>query len=260
MTIELDPGTEGEPDRGGRDDPARPDRAERPARPDPRLARRRHPRLPAAPAPGRRRGPRRATARSSPPACGASSPWRATSPRSQGAREAAREHQARRSPTSGSSARSSAPTTRASPSSSTPRTRCSASFADQEAAIRESLQELPSTLRGHARRRWTAATTFANVLGPASTADPRGRGAGPGAAPGAAAVREHDPGADPNQIRPFTRAVQTPVRHLDQAAKPLATTTKGLRGTFTELNQLFNALAYNPPGPRRRATSSGCRG
>ena len=59
MTIEIDPGTDGQRGQGGLDDPARADAAERPARPDPGLARRRHPLLPPAPAPGRRRGARR---------------------------------------------------------------------------------------------------------------------------------------------------------------------------------------------------------
>jgi phospholipid/cholesterol/gamma-HCH transport system substrate-binding protein len=50
------------------------------------------------------------------------------------------------------------------------------------------------------------------------------------------------------QIRPFSRAAQEPIRHLKQAAEPLAETTGGLAGAFAELNTLGNALAYNPPG------------
>ena len=51
-----------------------------------------------------------------------------------------------------------------------------------------------------------------------------------------------------DQIRPFSRSVQRPVRHLKQAADPLAQTTAGLNRSFSELNMLFNSLAYNPPG------------
>ena len=38
------------------------------------------------------------------------------------------------------------------------------------------------------------------------------------------------------------------MRHLTQAAKPLATSTKGLKTTFVEFQTLGNALGYNPPG------------
>jgi phospholipid/cholesterol/gamma-HCH transport system substrate-binding protein len=120
-------------------------------------------------------------------------------------------------------------------------------FADQQQAIRESLQELPSTLRA-TRSALDSGETFANVLGPASTdLIPAAEALGP-------ALRQTRPlfeNTTPvlqNQLRPFARAAQTPIKHLGQAAKPLATTTKGLRGTFTELTTLGNAIAYNPPG------------
>jgi phospholipid/cholesterol/gamma-HCH transport system substrate-binding protein len=120
-------------------------------------------------------------------------------------------------------------------------------FANQEAAIRESLQELPSTLT-QTRAALESGERFANVLGPASTAlIPPAQALGP-------ALREVRPlferttPAIRDQIRPFTRAAQTPVRHLTQAAKPLETTTKGLRTTFVEFQALGNALGYNPPG------------
>jgi phospholipid/cholesterol/gamma-HCH transport system substrate-binding protein len=120
-------------------------------------------------------------------------------------------------------------------------------FANQEAAIRESLQEFPSTLT-KTREALQSGETFAKVLGPASTAlIPSAQALGP-------ALRQVRPlfeNTTPvlqNQIRPFARAAQTPLKHLNQAAKPLAKTTKGLRGTFTELDTLGNALAYNPPG------------
>jgi phospholipid/cholesterol/gamma-HCH transport system substrate-binding protein len=120
-------------------------------------------------------------------------------------------------------------------------------FADQQAAIRASLQELPSTLR-ETQSSLTSGEQFANILGPASTKlIPSAQALGP-------ALRELRPLFEDttpvveNQIRPFARAAQRPVKHLAQAAEPLATTTNGLRGTFTELNTLGNALAYNPPG------------
>jgi phospholipid/cholesterol/gamma-HCH transport system substrate-binding protein len=120
-------------------------------------------------------------------------------------------------------------------------------FASQEAAIRESLQELPSTLT-ETQAALESGEEFANVLGPASIAlIPPAQALGP-------ALREVRPlfeNTEPvlqNQIRPFTRAAQTPARHLAQAAGPLATTTKGLKTTFVEFQTLGNALGYNPPG------------
>jgi phospholipid/cholesterol/gamma-HCH transport system substrate-binding protein len=51
-----------------------------------------------------------------------------------------------------------------------------------------------------------------------------------------------------HQIRPFARAVQKPLRTLNGAAHPLSRASTGLTKSFGELNKLFNALAYNPPG------------
>ncbi len=122
-----------------------------------------------------------------------------------------------------------------------------AAFANQEAAIRESLQELPSTLT-ETRAALESGEEFANVLGPASTAlIPSAQALGP-ALRSVRPLFENTTPVLENQIRPFTRAAQTPARHLKQAAEPLATTTKGLRGVFTQLDTLGNALAYNPPG------------
>jgi phospholipid/cholesterol/gamma-HCH transport system substrate-binding protein len=122
-----------------------------------------------------------------------------------------------------------------------------ARFADQEASIRESLVELPPTLRA-TRSALDSSQEFSEVLGPASEdLIPAAQELGP-------ALRDSRPffedtlGPIEDQIRPFSRAAQTPVRHLRQAAEPLAETTTGLSGAFGELNQLTNALAYNPPG------------
>ena len=50
-----------------------------------------------------------------------------------------------------------------------------------------------------------------------------------------------------NQIRPFSRAVQPALKHINQASQPLAATTTSLSKGFNNLNLLLNALAYNPP-------------
>ena len=120
-------------------------------------------------------------------------------------------------------------------------------FADQEAAIRESLQELPSTLVA-TREALQSGQEFAEVLGPASTElIPSAQALGP-ALKSVRPLFENTTPVLKNEIRPFARAAQTPVRHLAQAAEPLAQTTSGLDTTFSELQLLGNAVGYNPPG------------
>jgi phospholipid/cholesterol/gamma-HCH transport system substrate-binding protein len=121
------------------------------------------------------------------------------------------------------------------------------SFADQEASLRSSLQELPGTLRT-TRDALASSDQLSLVLGPASRALlPAAKALGP-------ALRQTRPlfrdtvGPIRDQIRPFARASQKPLKHINQAAKPLNKTTKGLTKSFDELNRFFNALAYNPPG------------
>jgi phospholipid/cholesterol/gamma-HCH transport system substrate-binding protein len=121
------------------------------------------------------------------------------------------------------------------------------SFARQEASLRATLRELPGAL-SETRRALVSGDRFALQLGPGSRRMiPAARALGP-------ALREVRPlfrntvGPIRNQIRPFTRDVQRPLRHVKQLAKPLAKTSTGLARSFEDLNRLFNAIAYNPPG------------
>jgi phospholipid/cholesterol/gamma-HCH transport system substrate-binding protein len=122
-----------------------------------------------------------------------------------------------------------------------------AAFAHQEASLRGTLQELPGTLR-ETRSAFHVGDRFAKVLKPAS------RRLIPAAKALAPALRETRPlfrnTVDPihHQIRPFARAVQTPLKHVKQGAQPLANTTTDLAKGFGDLNRLFNAVAYNPAG------------
>ncbi len=122
-----------------------------------------------------------------------------------------------------------------------------ASFARQEAAIRESLQELPSTL-SETDAALESSDTLAQVLGPAAT-DLR-----PAARALAPALRQAQPffrettAPIRNEIRPFARDVQPAVGKLVRASDSLREATPPLRTTFNHLNGLLNALAYNPPG------------
>lgn len=120
-------------------------------------------------------------------------------------------------------------------------------FADQEASLRELLQELPSTLTA-TRQAVESGDELALELGPASEAllpvaqsfAPAQEAAQEFARETVAPIRE--------QIRPFTSQVRRPIRHLKQASGPLGTTVKGTSKTFGELERFFNAWAYNPAG------------
>ena len=122
-----------------------------------------------------------------------------------------------------------------------------ASFARQQASLRGLLRELPGTLR-ETRSALASGNQFALQLGPAS------RGLIPAAKALGPALRQTRPlfrktvGPIQHEIRPFSRVVQTPLKHLKQASKPLAKATTGLTKSFRELNFFFNSLAYNPPG------------
>jgi phospholipid/cholesterol/gamma-HCH transport system substrate-binding protein len=121
-------------------------------------------------------------------------------------------------------------------------------FADQEASLREMLRELPSALTT-TREALASGQQLAEVLGPSSEAlIPAARAFAPGQrAARRLARRTLAPIRD--QIRPFTRTTRRPLRHIAQAADPLGRTVSNTAGTFTDLNRLFNAWAYNPPGP-----------
>jgi phospholipid/cholesterol/gamma-HCH transport system substrate-binding protein len=121
------------------------------------------------------------------------------------------------------------------------------SFAHEEASIRATLRALPGTLR-QTRSALASGNSLALQLGPASRRlIPAAQALGP-------ALRQTRPffrktvGPIHHQIRPFTRAAQKPLRHIKQGAHPLGRTATGLAGSFGNLNGLFNALAYNPPG------------
>jgi phospholipid/cholesterol/gamma-HCH transport system substrate-binding protein len=120
-------------------------------------------------------------------------------------------------------------------------------FANQEASIRETLRELPSALAA-TREALQSGETLANELGPASEALIPAAQAFVPAQRSLRTFFDRTEAPISDQIRPFTREVRRPVKHLKQASAPLAKTTKGLAGSFSDLNRLFNAFAYNPPG------------
>ncbi len=123
-------------------------------------------------------------------------------------------------------------------------------FARQEASIRETLQELPPTLV-ETREALASNDELSKVLGPASEALIPAAQAFLPAQLSAQTLFNETTEPIRNQIRPFARETQKPVKHLTQAAGPLADTTTGLTKSFTDLNRLFNALAYDPPGEKQ---------
>lgn len=120
-------------------------------------------------------------------------------------------------------------------------------FANQEASIRETLREAPSALR-ETQRALRSSNRFSLASAPAlRKLTPAARTLGP-ALESTRPFLRRTAGPIRNQIRPFTRRVQTPFRHLKQAAGPLAETSTSLEAGLTELNEVFNALAFNPEG------------
>jgi phospholipid/cholesterol/gamma-HCH transport system substrate-binding protein len=120
-------------------------------------------------------------------------------------------------------------------------------FANQEASIRESLRELPSTLK-----QTDAALVSSNKLALASL--PALRDSLPGARALAPSLRKLRPFLTEtvapirDQIRPFTVNNFIATKHLRQSLEGLAKTTPPLKTGLTRLNELLNALAYDPSG------------
>jgi phospholipid/cholesterol/gamma-HCH transport system substrate-binding protein len=120
-------------------------------------------------------------------------------------------------------------------------------FANQEASIRETLREAPSALR-ETQRALRSSNRFSLASAPAlRRLTPAARTLGP-ALEAARPLFRQTAGPIRDQIRPFTRRVQKPFRHLEQAAGPLDETSKELRGGLEGLNRLFDTLAFNPDG------------
>ena len=120
-------------------------------------------------------------------------------------------------------------------------------FAESEASIRESLQSLPGALE-ETRGALDASEELSRELAPAlDRLLPSARAFGP-AMRATQPFFEQTTGPIRDQIRPFTREVDDSVTALRRAAGPLAESSAGLETGVSELNQLLNALSYNPPG------------
>lgn len=120
-------------------------------------------------------------------------------------------------------------------------------FAESEANLRQTLQDLPGALR-ETRNALGAGSTLSKQLGPALTdLTPQARALGPALRALRPFFRKTEPSVR-TQLRPFTQKVDTMIGDLRRASKPLKDSSNQLKGGFTELNMLVNALAYNPSG------------
>jgi phospholipid/cholesterol/gamma-HCH transport system substrate-binding protein len=132
-------------------------------------------------------------------------------------------------------------------------------FASEERNISAAVGELPSTLRqttsslGQVER-------FARLLGPTTR---KLRPAARALDPANEALRPFAKEAAPllaADIRPFVREARPLARDLKPAATQVAEASPGLTRTFTQLNNFFNLLAYNPngrEGPENAARQEG---
>jgi phospholipid/cholesterol/gamma-HCH transport system substrate-binding protein len=122
-----------------------------------------------------------------------------------------------------------------------------ATLARQDANLRSTLTELPSTLEA-TRSGLGKAETLADELGPTLQAlRPGARALGPTLQKVRPFVRETAPILR-DEIRPFVRVSRPTVRELRPAMRDLAAATPDLRRTFSVVNYLLDTLAYNPRG------------
>jgi phospholipid/cholesterol/gamma-HCH transport system substrate-binding protein len=120
-------------------------------------------------------------------------------------------------------------------------------LAEQDAALRDALQQLPPTLR-------TTTTALAKADTLAQELGPTLEGLRPAARALAPSLRETRPflrTTTPiirDQLRPFVRDAAPTVAKLRPAARDLAIATPRLTSSFKVINYLLNELTYNPPG------------
>jgi phospholipid/cholesterol/gamma-HCH transport system substrate-binding protein len=120
-------------------------------------------------------------------------------------------------------------------------------FANQDANLRQSLQLLPDTLKT-TQSALGKADKLALQLGPTlGKLRPGARALGPTLVATRPFLRDTTP-VIKNQLRPFARDALPVVKILRPAADDLAQITPDLTSSIKVLNQLFNELAYNPPG------------
>jgi phospholipid/cholesterol/gamma-HCH transport system substrate-binding protein len=122
-------------------------------------------------------------------------------------------------------------------------------FAEQDADLRATLEELPSTLSATSTALGKT-KLMADELGPTLEAlRPGARALGPSLVQTRPFLRDTTP-VIKDEIRPFVRAARPAVQALRPALGDLSAVQPDLLTTFKIVNRLFNTLAYNPPGSK----------
>ncbi len=122
-------------------------------------------------------------------------------------------------------------------------------FANQQAALQESLVEFPPTLNA-LRSASASANQFSLVARPALLGlIPQSQALGPALE---ATERLFDQTLTPisDQIRPFTREVRPVVNQVRRGAPDLNRTVRGFGNVLDSLNSFLNELAFNPEGTK----------
>jgi phospholipid/cholesterol/gamma-HCH transport system substrate-binding protein len=121
------------------------------------------------------------------------------------------------------------------------------SLASQDANLRATLRELPSTLTA-TRGALGKAKLLGDELGPTLQAlRPGARALGPSLVQTRPFLRATTP-VIRDEIRPFVRASRPAVKELRPALRDLSAVSPHLVRSFKVVNTLLNTLAYNPPG------------
>jgi phospholipid/cholesterol/gamma-HCH transport system substrate-binding protein len=122
-------------------------------------------------------------------------------------------------------------------------------FANQEAGLRETVSLLPEALSA-TRSALESTDALAQDLGPTLQAlRPGARALGPSLQATRPFLEQTTPVIE-DELRPFARATLPTLKPLRPAASALAAQTPDLTTTFKVVNELFNTLAYNPPGAK----------
>lgn len=122
-------------------------------------------------------------------------------------------------------------------------------FANQQAAIQESLREFPAALRA-GNSALASSKRFSDVAYPALTGlIPQAQASKPAFEATERMFRQTTaPVRD--QIRPFTREIRPLLTHANEASRPFNKTVRGFGNALGGFNSFLNELAFNPKGPR----------
>lgn len=120
-------------------------------------------------------------------------------------------------------------------------------FSNTEQGLKETIRELPAALSA-TNAAMKDSQKLTEVLGPTLTKlQPTAEGLAPALQAFQSFAKDTKPAIE-DQIGPFTEIAQPPAAALRPAAADFAATQPKLTESFDVLNQLFNGLAYNPPG------------